>query len=131
MQRDLFVELLDSYRAYRQSVKATGKEDLDLLNVYRKKIDEMKKVIENVYNKPGKSSNGGAVDNSHNKDIQDREDGYSRKGDDDDDDDDDDEIVARSVPIQPIVPDPQQRRKGNQEVISIMQLKQGIQELFE
>ena len=131
LQRDLFVELLDSYRAYRQSVKATGKEDLDLLNVYRKKIDEMKKVIENVYNKPGKSSNGGAVDNSHNKDIQDREDGYSRKGDDDDDDDDDDEIVARSVPIQPIVPDPQQRRKGNQEVISIMQLKQGIQELFE
>lgn len=50
LERDLLKELIDIARKHFDFMKKQGKEDLDLVEVYRKKILEIKTAVENVYN---------------------------------------------------------------------------------
>ena len=127
IQRELLTDVIDSFCAYRQSVKMTGKEDLDLLNVYKKKIDDIKKTVEMIYSKPSKDNTGDRTGQV----VDDRENDSTGL-----DDDDEDEVARRSQPVmqQPLVAqqnDPQSRfRKSSLDIISIAQLKLGLQEVF-
>jgi len=62
LERDMLVDVIDAYRAHHAALEKTGKEDLDLSEVYRKKVLEIKKAVEKVYSRPPPPSDleGGA-----------------------------------------------------------------------
>lgn len=124
IRRELLKDFIESYCAYRQAVKTTGKDDPDLWNDYKKKLDAIRRTVEGVFSKPNKDKRdeeASAVDNdaSHV-----------------DDEDDDESEHRRSQPLiqQAMMNqqnDPQSRmRKSSLEVISIAQLKLGLQDIF-
>ncbi len=116
LQREVLTDLVEAYRACYQSKKATGKDDVDLTMLYRKQLDELKKAVENVYDQPSvaaianASGGEGDVDTSINLALEEEE--------------DDDEEHSRPAPLP--VPDPK-FKKTSHEVISIAQLKNGLQ----
>ena len=106
MERDILTDLFDAYRAHHAALRAMGKEDPDLAEVYRHKLDAIKQGVEVVFSKPPPAPK----DEEKNRD------------------DEDDEAVSVPAPA-PVAPEPKYR-KSNHEVISIAQLKAGIEDVF-
>jgi Ca2+-binding EF-hand superfamily protein len=143
IERDLFPDLIDTYRAHYHALKVSGKEDHDLATMYRRKLDEIKKFIENIYTylgnkkeKGDKASAAGGGGASSNKDSA-LTTSQNQPGDraslrslrDEDDDDDDEPPPTATMAIQPAVSQDLNRfLKGSHEVISVNHLKTGIQE---
>jgi Ca2+-binding EF-hand superfamily protein len=64
--REILMDLVDGYRAQYKAKYVSGKEDLDLVTLYNRKLEELKRNIENIYlnanNKPSSTSGkGGAL----------------------------------------------------------------------
>ncbi len=107
LERDLLRDLFDAYRAHNLAVRATGKEDPDLADLYRKKLEAIKAGVEIVFSKPPPPV-------------------VEAKDQDRDRDEDD----APSVPApKPVAPEPKQR-KTSHEVIAVAQLKAGMEDVF-
>jgi len=79
LEREILVDLVEAYRAQYKAKFIQGKEDLDLTNLYQRKIDELRRSIENVYLNSSKNNTtandvNGAANNSIMKDLVDDED---------------------------------------------------------
>lgn len=112
LERELLTDLIQAYRACHRAKQATGKEDVDLTLLYRKKLDDLKKIVENVYSLPpigATAADGEQVADPH------------RVLEDDEDEDE----QPRPQAIQ-TTPDPRVKQTSH-EVISIAQLKAGLQ----
>lgn len=103
VEKDIFSDLLDAYRAHREALEAEGKEDIDLSDFYRKKLLEFQSEIENVYAKQ-KAAEAEAKESDGNGDTDGVKSGYKPE-------------KAR----------PQFRSSGH-EIIALSHLKAGIEE---
>ncbi len=106
MEREVLRDLLDAFRAHNSAIKASGKEDPDLADSYRRKLDFIKKGVENVFNKPPP-----VIPTDEHK--EDRDEDYA----------------PAPIPLPVAAPEPKYR-KVSHEVISIAQLKAGIEDVF-
>lgn len=111
LDRDILKDLMDLYRPHMKALKLTGKEDVDLAMMFKKKLDDVKKSVELIYTKLAEAEKPG----------EEKEDKH--------DDDEDDETHARNVQSVIVVQDPR-FRKSSHEVISIAQLRTGLHDYF-
>eukprot|EP01038_Epipyxis_sp_PR26KG_P005601 gene5601-7730_t len=49
IEREFFKDLITAYQAHYESLQINGKEDFELADNYRRKLDTLKKEVENVY----------------------------------------------------------------------------------
>jgi hypothetical protein len=117
-ERDLLSDLVDTYRAHQAAIRIQGREDNDLAMMFKKKVEDIKKVIENVFLKPAANAGGDAN-------------GVAPIYDDDDDDEIPTPInaLAPNTPSNPAQADPYRFFKGNHEVISVSHLRSGLLDL--
>ncbi|RYH19868.1 hypothetical protein EON65_25445 [archaeon] len=108
MEKEILNDLIDAYRACYNGKRATGKDDVDLTLFYRKKVDELKKTIENVY--------------YHQQEKEQEKEADASKVLEDEDEDEEEGIVR---PLSATLPDPR-FKKTSHEVIGIAQLRAGL-----
>jgi Ca2+-binding EF-hand superfamily protein len=113
LERELLKDLIDSYRSYHAAFVSTGVEDADLLGMYTKKVAELRKAVELVYlrapaNDGGENTRG---EGSRSRDEQDMDEEYY------------------NTRAQAQAQDSRSKRT-NMEVISIAQLKDGLESHF-
>lgn len=136
VERELLRDFIDTYRAHYAALTATGAEDVDLAEHYRKKVAEIKKAIEKVYQQPPPGSE--ADPNRyilspftcqwflltylfHHRDARENK-----------EDNEEEYYSSRKNTNAPIANEAQHTRlkRANMEVISVQQLKDGLEFYF-
>lgn len=114
LERELLKDVIDAYRAHSAALTATGQEDIDLAELYRRKITDIKKAVEKVYQQPPP---GSEVDTQ--RDLRDTRDDREAP--------EEEYYSAPSVAAQEYG---NRLKRTNLEVISISQLKDGLEFYF-
>eukprot|EP00981_Chlorochromonas_danica_P008825 scaffold2312_cov165-Ochromonas_danica.AAC.65 len=115
-------ELVEAYRACNQAKKSTGKEDVDLTLLYRRKLDDVKRKIDYVYSL---SSSSQANSTPGGNELEREGDGHNQRVVGGEDDDEDEDVRPQPLPV--ATPDPRLKSaSASHEVISFAQLRAGL-----
>lgn len=115
LERELLRDMVDAFRAHDAALTALGVEDADLAELYRRKIHEAKKAVEKVYLQPPPGAEGDAMRASRDSErsMGEGEDEYY--------------VASNSAAAQDYG---NRLKRTNMEVISIVQLKDGLEFFF-
>eukprot|EP01032_Pedospumella_encystans_P016863 gene16863-19219_t len=113
IERDLLRDFIDIYRAHHAAQMVTGQEDLDLAEHFKRKVMEIKKAVEKVYQQPPPGSEA-----DPNRDTRENK-----------EDNEEEYYSARNQPMQ-VETHHARMKRANMEVISIQQLKDGLEFYF-
>jgi Ca2+-binding EF-hand superfamily protein len=121
LERDIFSDLIDAYRAHTHAMKFTGREDSDLSLIFHRKVEEIQKFVENVYAmKDKKAKDAANPPSTTNPKTGAPKDALF--------DEDDDEPVPTATMAVSQSQDLTRFLKGSHEVISLNHLKTGVHE---
>jgi Ca2+-binding EF-hand superfamily protein len=114
VERELLKHLIDSYRAHLAALSATGQEDIDLSDLFRRKLNEIKKAVEKVYEQPPPGEDPEA----------------SRAAQEKKDDNEEEQYYTSRSPRVNLDVHANRQKRANMEVISVQQLKDGLEYYF-
>jgi Ca2+-binding EF-hand superfamily protein len=113
IERELLRDIIDAYRAHDAALTAHGAEDPDLAELYRRKVREVKKAVEKVYLQPPPGAEGDALRASRDTERGEGDEEYY--------------AATNSAAAQDYG---SRLKRANLEVISIVQLKDGLEFYF-
>jgi Ca2+-binding EF-hand superfamily protein len=112
MERELMKDIIDAYRAHDAANTAHGAEDADLAEMFRRKIGEVKKAVEKVYLQPPPGAETDPTRAPREGEGEGEEEVYTSTNN----------VAAQEYG--------HRLKRTNMEVISIVQLKDGLEFFF-